>query len=626
MFKVIKILLRLAAFFAFASLAFWLSGIENYQDTLKKLEKLPDCDFRALAESFWNRGQEAEAFACLEYSISNGLPDAAACNMLRNKYLNATGRLFSVGRGFITGDVVNLESLGGAVVSDIILYGDLRDIAKELFINEQTDPFILLLSTAGAATTLFPPADGTLSLIKIAKKTHSLAKPLQKNLESAITLALKSRSKSSAAEALKIIISPIWDLSKRTKTWTGFSSVLKFAESPSEISAVCRLLDKSPANAAKLEQILFISGKNSKRSFEIIVDNSQKGMDYLYGILRKGPKSVQFAARHPALISRSAKNTYKAYPVFAAKIEDYIKASLFMRPALKWILVFCLTVAAAASVLPYRYIFSESKNVDKNHFRMRAVSGAFISCILIAAAITGILAARGSAENEPQNITTEGPIKKPLTFWANVTCDINVLIDEDKYWNDSLEINIKAPIVKIGDRQYAVCGFDAIGFGWDEIAAERVFNLHVCVSKRGEKPFSFSPKLAYSDGHSTVYIPLETDCETPLELAGKDVDMDDVAIFSKATGFKNSPVEISISTDGDLNIYSPCDDGDSIVLRGGLFYGTISASKATPPLCRRISDGVPDEFLEIPLVKPSDQRYYTDFMRAVSEISKARPK
>jgi len=104
MFKVIKIFIRFAAFLAFASLAFWLSGIENYQDTLKKLEKLPDCDFRALAESFWNRGQEAEAFACLEYSISNGLPDAAACNMLRNKYLNeeekknsATGRLFSVG-------------------------------------------------------------------------------------------------------------------------------------------------------------------------------------------------------------------------------------------------------------------------------------------------------------------------------------------------------------------------------------------------------------------------------------------------------------------------------------------------------------------------------------------------
>lgn len=632
MFKVIKILLRLAAFFAFASLAFWLSGIENYQDTLKKLEKLPDCDFRALAESFWNRGQEAEAFACLEYSISNGLPDAAACNMLRNKYLNeeekknsATGRLFSVGRGFITGDVVNLESLGGAVVSDIILYGDLRDIAKELFINEQTDPFILLLSTAGAATTLSPPADGTLSLIKIAKKTHSLAKPLQKNLESAITLALKSRSKSSVAEALKII-SPISDLSKRTKTWTGFSSVLKFAESPSEISAVCRLLDKSPANAAKLEQILFISGKNSKRAFEIIVDNSQKGMDYLYGILRKGPKSVQFAARHPALISRSAKNTYKAYPVFAAKIEDYIKASLFMRPALKWILVFCFASAAAASVLPYRYIFSEAKGVDKNHFRVRAVSGVLISCILIAAAITGILAARGSAESEQQIITPDRPIKKPLIFWANATCDINVLIDEDSLLNDSLEINIKAPIVKIGARQYAVCGFDAIGFGWDEIAAEGVFNLQVCVSKRGEKPFSFSPKLAYSDGHSTVYIPLETDCETNLELAGKDVDMDDVAIFSKATGFKNSPVEISIPTDGALNIYSPCDDGDLIVLRGGLFYGTISANKNNPPLCRRISDSVPDDFLEIPLVKPSDQTYYTDFMRAVSKISKARPK
>lgn len=89
MFKVIKILLRLAAFFAFAGLAFWLTGIENYNNTLERIEKLPDCDFRAIAESFWNRGQKAEALACLEYSISNGLPDAAACNFLRNKYLKA---------------------------------------------------------------------------------------------------------------------------------------------------------------------------------------------------------------------------------------------------------------------------------------------------------------------------------------------------------------------------------------------------------------------------------------------------------------------------------------------------------------------------------------------------------
>ena len=632
MFKVIKILLRLAAFFAFAGLAFWLTGIENYNNTLERIEKLPDCDFRAIAESFWNRGQKAEALACLEYSISNGLPDAAACNFLRNKYLkaeeirsSAIGRLFSVGRGFITGNVDGIESFGGAVVSDIILYGDLRDIAKELFINEQTDPFILLLSTAGTATTLFPPADGTLSLIKIAKKTNSLAKPLQKNLESAITLALKSRSKSSAAEALKAI-SPISDLSKRTKTWTGFSSVLKFAESPREVSAICSLLDKSPVNAAKLEQILFISGKNSKRAFEIVVDNSQKGMDYLYGILRKGPQAMKFAARHPALISRSAKNAYKAYPVFAAKIEDYIKASLFMRPALKWVLVFCLSAAAAASILPYRYIFSEARGVDKNRFRARAVSGALISCILIAAAITGILAARGSAENDLPHINTEGTENKSIMFWADAICDINILIDEDAYWNDSLELKIKAPIVKIGARQYAVCGFDAIGFGWNKIGDGGVFNLQICVSKRGSKAFSFSPKLAYSDGHSNIYIPLEADCETALDLAGKNIDMNDVAIFSKATGFKNSPVEISIPSDGALNIYSPCSDGDSIVLRGGLFYGTISAGRTNTPTCHKVNAEITDEFLEIPLVKPNDQTYYNDFMRAVSEISKARPK
>lgn len=631
MFRILKILLKTIFFAAFCAAAIWTAGIKNPLGDLEKLEDLPDCDFAGLAEKYWENGKRAEAFACLEYAVANAIPGSGECAFLREKYLkseelrkSAWGRLCAVGRGFATGNADDAESLAGAALSDLLLYGDLRDIAKEIAVNEKTDPFVLTLASAGVMTTLFPPADGALSLAKIAKRAGSLAAPLEKSISRSVKSALKSPPGKAAAE-LKRSLGPLADLSKKTGTWTGFSSVLKCADSPDDVAKICALLDKSPLNAAKLEQIIFISGGNAKKSFEFVAKNSQRGMDFLYSIMRKGPRAVEFAARHPAFAARVAKNSYKGYPLILAEIKCSAAALFTKSEAFRWLAVFAFFAAATAFALPYRYIFSAAREINPIRFRARAATGAAISCMLLAAAATVAAAyiSDSSRSGPPGGESGSSGAAFPISRWAEAVCDINFSMDEDAYINESFDISVKAPIVKTSAGKFAVCGFDAIGFGLGQIADGGVYKLGLLVSKRGKKPFAFSPKSAFADENGRVLIPVDAETETHLELAEDKIDADEIALFSKTLGFKNSPVEISVPSPGTLNIVSECEDGDCVVTRGGKFYGVVSKGKASAA-CKKMEDSAPAGFREIPLSKPSSETYYKDFMRAVGEIAKNR--
>lgn len=631
MFRILKIFSKTLLFALFCAAAFWASRAENPRSAIEELARLPDCDFAGLAENCWAEGKRAEAFACLEYAVSNKTGDADECAFLREKYLkseelrnSAWGRLCAVGRGFATGDVDGADSLAGAALSDLLLYGDLRDIVKETAINDKADPFVLALASAGAATTLFPPADGALSLAKIAKRAGSLAAPLENSILRAIRSALKSPP-AKAAEELKKSLGPISGLSKKTKTWTGFSAVLKSADSPEDISKICALLGKSPDNAAKLEQILFISGKSAKRSFDFVVENSQRGMDFLYSAMRKGPRAAEFAARHPSFAARAAKNAYKGYPLAAAEIADAATALFGKSEALRWLAVFCLSVSAFAAALPYGYIFSAAKEIDKARYRARAAAAAAILCALSGAAATAAFAHFANSPEGAKPAGGEAPPEPAFTIsrWADAVCEVNFTMEEDAYINESFDISVKAPIVETSAGKFAVCGFDAVGFGLKQIADGGVYKLDMRVRKRGGKPFSFSPKSVFADAAGRVFIPLEDASCAALGIAGDGVDAGEIALFSKNFGFKSSPAEISVPSPGILNVISECEDGDSIVTRGGKFYGVVAKGKMSAT-CAKTEVSAPAGFREIPLTKPDSETYYTDFMRVVREISKER--
>ena len=86
------------------------------------------------------------------------------------------------GRGFVTGNAEGLEGLAGAATGDLLVYGDLRDLARESWRGirgEAVDPLLVGLATVGlvaTAGTYFmsgagAPARAGVSLFKAARRT-----------------------------------------------------------------------------------------------------------------------------------------------------------------------------------------------------------------------------------------------------------------------------------------------------------------------------------------------------------------------------------------------------------------------------------------------------------------------
>lgn len=629
MIRISFLLTRLALFCAFASLAYLSATVKNPADDLKALESQPNYDFRAAAENLWSADKADEALAHLEYAVINKLPDADACAGLRKKYLaevaertSPWGRLCAFGRGFVTGNVDGVDSLAGSVGADIVVYGDVRDIAKETFFNEKTDYVILSLSSVGLATTLYPPADGTVSLLKIAKKTHSLSAGLEKSVVDAFKLATKVHAKK-ATEILKNSLEPIAALSKKTKTWTGFAKVLKYADSPAQIDDICKLLDKSPLNAAKLEQILTVAGDNAKYAFDFVAANSQKGMDFVYSLMGKGPRAIKFVAKHPSLISHAAKNSYKTYPLAIKSLKSLMSAQIFKYGEFfRWIVALLFATVAFIFVIPYKFIFQSSLSVDKKHYVRRAFFGSVCLCALLGIISTGVLAFYIREDKFAGNTVAAGKNSPNLTLadWADKICQIDVRILEDAYINEVFDISIKAPIVGINGQNYAVCGFDAIGFGLKQIRDGGVYELDFRVGKRSKNPLSFSPEFVLADANGNVLIPLPFEKISALKLAGNDISADDIALFSRLDGFKNSNVKFAAFCEFELAINSKCLDSDSIVTRRGEFFGLIRLTPNGSFICKRLSaDSIPF-FEKIPLTKQNSDVYFYDFIKATIKI------
>jgi len=140
-------------------------------------ELIDDCDL-ATADSYVAVGE------------AQGLALSAD---LKQAYENATTlrvQAYCVGAqagtGFITGEGASASHIGGAVLSDFLVYGDLRDIARQSYnyaTGTEVDEFILILSGIGLAVTagtyfsagVAAPARSAVSLVKFAKRTGQLS-------------------------------------------------------------------------------------------------------------------------------------------------------------------------------------------------------------------------------------------------------------------------------------------------------------------------------------------------------------------------------------------------------------------------------------------------------------------
>jgi hypothetical protein len=278
---------------------------------------LPPLDWGSMATAQWKADQAGAAILLLDYVIESEFPNAAVACGLRDEYLttlhdNSTpaGQVKYFGHPVGEAPDDNYSGLAGLSVADYFVYGNLRGAFDETPKVNQADQFLSLLNGAGtASTSLFPPAEPALALLKAAKIQGALRASLVQQMTDVLTFIQTAANTPLALTAIQESVMPVYQLAKKCNTWTEFEGLIKGAGSVDQIKVLTRMASAAPSNAKKMAQILAVAGPDlSARCIGFATRNGQKGLDALHVGVRKGPAGLQFVLAHPGVSAQILAN------------------------------------------------------------------------------------------------------------------------------------------------------------------------------------------------------------------------------------------------------------------------------------------------------------------------------
>jgi len=205
-------------------------------------------------------------------------------------------KLKNISKGFVFGSADNLEEFSGAVASDMLVVGDVRDFSQETanYIQDKdVDYFTYGLSALGIGATVASistlggatPAKSGISFLKIARKTGNISdglfrsvkklikesidfdlfKKKIKNIDVTNISALKDQLKNSFSKSTDLnklvkLTNNINEIKRNTGSYSNALKVIKYADTTTEVSKLTKLSKKFGRNT---EGILKILGKRS---------------------------------------------------------------------------------------------------------------------------------------------------------------------------------------------------------------------------------------------------------------------------------------------------------------------------------------------------------------------------
>ncbi|MFO7547223.1 MAG: hypothetical protein R6W77_17155 [Trueperaceae bacterium] len=198
--------------------------------------------------------------------------------------------------GIWTGVGDDAASVSCAIASDLVLFGDVRDLTRQavhLVRGEDTDPVLVALSAAGVVLTVAPHVDAGTALMKVARRAGTITD----RLAGSITSLVRRR----AWQPLADLLGDAGRISAKLGPGDA-AKALAYADSAEEVADVARFVEQATTPLLALRW----GGKGVAR----IAD------DALYRTaLERGPDGLRLAASRGAraLLSR------KPFVVFAAK-------------------------------------------------------------------------------------------------------------------------------------------------------------------------------------------------------------------------------------------------------------------------------------------------------------------
>ena len=284
----------------------------------RALRALPDHDFTAEIVSLREQGRISEALDWARYVTNNpALPGQAVASNLAVRLEAEQHSLWlqadRAAKGFITGSGKSEEEMGGAIASDMVVYGDCRDLILQGYYRitgHETDPVVAALAGIGLLTEWIDAVDWAPAVLKAFKKANALSQRFVGWLLAACRSSVQARA---IDPALKSLLSDLKRLHERLGL-ARTAAVFHHADNAADVAFLAKQADAHPG---EVYRFLATSGDGGlpllrryaeePRKFNLLALATRKGLPGIE-LLRKGGE-----LRHLTLFTRYGERVLRTF-------------------------------------------------------------------------------------------------------------------------------------------------------------------------------------------------------------------------------------------------------------------------------------------------------------------------
>jgi hypothetical protein len=292
-YAAVGIISLLIAFFLYAS----LREVTSERQIEETLEALPNYNYVPDIKVLKEEGKLSEALDMARFVIRHpdmpGQAEAKALERdLETELTSLWGRTKRATKGFVTGSGNSIEELAGGITSDMIIYGDVRDLIKQGYFKvtgKETDPLIAALAGVGLLTEAVDVADWAPAVLKAFRKIGALSQRFADFVITAAKRSVKGRKLDGALRSAFGNLRRLTDKMGLARTATVF----KHVDDPADLASIAAVAQKN-ADAA------YFTVKNGGADGVGIIKrlgDTDIGVTSMAQAARKGPAGIQWLKR-----------------------------------------------------------------------------------------------------------------------------------------------------------------------------------------------------------------------------------------------------------------------------------------------------------------------------------------
>jgi hypothetical protein len=232
--------------------------------------------------------------------------------------------------GFVFGDAEDAYELGGSVVGDLFLWGDIRDLTvnsyRKAVGSEKGDYFIMAVSSVGIATTLIPKFDIFASVTKNLRKIGALSAKFADEIITIVKKIAKLGDEGKfAVKQLSGAASDVKVLSDKM-SFGRIAKIFKFVDSVDDVNVIAKFASAAP-------DATFLCVRNGGLDTIKVLEPTASNIKLLNLAAAKGPAGFERLAK----TSKSGslliiKDFYKGRSVILDEVTGKISSFLQSRP------------------------------------------------------------------------------------------------------------------------------------------------------------------------------------------------------------------------------------------------------------------------------------------------------